>query len=49
VGAKSKCLDIRRLRQIIPDLAFTPLEAGLTRTIDWFMKSGLVNHGRAKA
>jgi GDP-L-fucose synthase len=43
VGAKSKCLDIRRLRQIIPDLAFTPLEAGLTRTIDWFMKSGLIN------
>lgn len=36
VGAKSKCLQIDKLEQYIPDLSLTPLEVGLTRTIDWF-------------
>jgi GDP-L-fucose synthase len=36
VGARSKCLDIRRLQALLPDLAFTPLETGLAATIDWF-------------
>ncbi|WP_088243804.1 NAD-dependent epimerase/dehydratase family protein [Calothrix rhizosoleniae] len=36
VGAKSKCLAVTKLKQYIPDLTLTPLEIGLTKTIDWF-------------
>jgi GDP-L-fucose synthase len=36
VGAKSKCLDIEKLQQHIPDLSLTSLEVGLTKTIEWF-------------
>jgi GDP-L-fucose synthase len=36
VGARSKCLDIRRLRRLLPDLQLTPLSVGLARTIEWF-------------
>jgi GDP-L-fucose synthase len=36
VGAKSKCLNIDRLRQLIPDLNWTPLETGLRDVIRWF-------------
>jgi GDP-L-fucose synthase len=36
VGATSKCLVVTKLKTLLPDLTFTPLEAGLTRTINWF-------------
>ena len=36
VGARSKCLNIARLRLLVPDLALTPLEQGLDQTIAWF-------------
>ncbi len=36
VGARSKCLSVRRLRSLLPGLEFTPLEHGLGRTIEWF-------------
>ncbi|BCL35884.1 NAD-dependent epimerase/dehydratase family protein [Nostoc sp. MS1] len=36
VGAKSKCLAINKLKQYIPDLTLTPLEVGLSKTIEWF-------------
>ncbi|MCL4504761.1 MAG: NAD-dependent epimerase/dehydratase family protein [Chloroflexi bacterium] len=36
VGATSKCLNIRKLQGLIPDLGFTSLEEGLRKTIDWF-------------
>jgi GDP-L-fucose synthase len=36
VGAKSKVLDITKLRRLLPDMRFTPLADGLRRTIDWF-------------
>ncbi len=36
VGARSKCLDTHKLRQLAPDLTLTPLAEGLSRTIDWF-------------
>jgi GDP-L-fucose synthase len=36
VGATSKCLNIAKLRGLLPDLAMTPLETGLRQTIDWF-------------
>ncbi|WP_103669966.1 NAD-dependent epimerase/dehydratase family protein [Pseudanabaena sp. BC1403] len=36
VGAKSKCLEVQKLRHYIPDLSLTSLELGLGKTIDWF-------------
>lgn len=36
VGAKSKCLAVTKLRRLVPDLCFTPLDVGLDRTIEWF-------------
>ncbi|MGD2180263.1 NAD-dependent epimerase/dehydratase family protein [Lusitaniella coriacea] len=36
VGAKSKCLAVRKLQHYLPDLQLTPLDAGLSKTIDWF-------------
>ncbi len=36
VGARSKCLVVDKLRKLIPDHAFTPLEMGLEKTIEWF-------------
>ena len=38
VGAKSKCLDIGKLREICPEYAPMPLKAGLASTIKWFMQ-----------
>jgi GDP-L-fucose synthase len=39
VGAKSKCLSVGKLNQILPHLRFTPLRTGLERTVAWFMKA----------
>jgi GDP-L-fucose synthase len=36
VGAKSKCLNTDKLKNLLPDLTLTPLEIGLNNTIDWF-------------
>jgi GDP-L-fucose synthase len=36
VGAKSKCLNTVKLKQLMPDLSLTPLDVGLARTIGWF-------------
>jgi GDP-L-fucose synthase len=36
VGAKSKCLEIGKLKQLIGDPQFTALGEGLRQTIDWF-------------
>jgi GDP-L-fucose synthase len=38
VGARSKCLSIRKLRGIMPDLQMTSLGEGLEKTITWFQK-----------
>ena len=35
VGAKSKCLSIKRLNTLLPDRESTPLNEGLEKTIDW--------------
>ncbi len=35
VGARSKCLDVRRLRGYLPHVMLTPLSVGLDKTIDW--------------
>lgn len=36
VGAKSKCLEVSHLHQLLPDLRLTPLAQGLAQTIEWF-------------
>jgi GDP-L-fucose synthase len=36
VGAKSKCLEVQKLKHYIPNLNLTPLELGLNKTIEWF-------------
>ena len=36
VGAKSKCLTVDKLKQSLPNFGLTPLELGLTKTIEWF-------------
>ena len=36
VGAKSKCLKIDRLQELVPDLSLTPLKAGLRDVVGWF-------------
>jgi GDP-L-fucose synthase len=41
VGARSKFLDIGKLRRYLPNFKRTPLEAGLATTIDWFRKHAL--------
>lgn len=38
VGAKSKCLDVKKLRTLIPNPNLSSLETGLKATIDWFYK-----------
>lgn len=40
VGVFSKCLVNKKLKKLIPDVEFTPLEVGLRRTIDWFKNFG---------
>jgi GDP-L-fucose synthase len=37
VGARSKRLDIRKLKGLVPDLNLTPLDQGLAQTIAWFL------------
>lgn len=36
-GAKSKCLDTKKLHQVLPNTKMTPLKEGLMQTIEWFM------------
>jgi len=37
VGAQSKCLDVRKIRQLLPDFQPRPLTEGLAETIDGYM------------
>jgi GDP-L-fucose synthase len=39
VGARSKCLRIDRLRELLPDFRHTPLSEGLRGTIDSFVRA----------
>lgn len=39
VGARSKCLDVEKLRKYMPDLTMTTLDDGLGRTIAWFERA----------
>jgi GDP-L-fucose synthase len=40
VGARSKVLDVGKLRRLIPDLTQTPLADGLEATVRWFQREG---------
>jgi GDP-L-fucose synthase len=40
VGARSKCLDVEKLKQIMPGLTLTPLRNGLEKTVEWFITTG---------
>jgi GDP-L-fucose synthase len=41
VGARSKCLAVEKLHRLVPDLVLTPLEEGLSATIDWMARHEL--------
>ncbi|ATC64105.1 GDP-fucose synthetase [Nibricoccus aquaticus] len=41
VGAKSKCLEITKLKTLCPDFSPTPLERGLPAVIDWMREHHL--------
>ncbi len=38
VGAKSKCLNVHKLKTVLPDQEMSSLEQGLEKTIKWFYK-----------
>jgi GDP-L-fucose synthase len=40
VGARSKCLDVAKMRRMLPDLQMTDLQIGLRQTIQWFQTDG---------
>jgi GDP-L-fucose synthase len=39
VGAKSKCLEIEKLKRLLPDFTPMPLETGLPAVIDWMREN----------
>lgn len=39
VGAKSKCLNVAKIRAALPNYTLQPLEIGLKKTIDWFYET----------
>ncbi len=42
VGAKSKCLEIGKLKALMPDFTTVPLEKGLPAAVDWMKSAGMV-------
>lgn len=39
VGAKSKCLDTTKLRQLLPEFSYTSLKNGINQTLEWFLET----------
>jgi GDP-L-fucose synthase len=39
VGAKSKCLNVVKIKSALPNYTLQPLEIGLKKTIDWFYEA----------
>lgn len=39
VGARSKCLSVKKLNRLLPNRRLTPLADGLAATIDWFAEA----------
>ncbi|MDM8554093.1 NAD-dependent epimerase/dehydratase family protein [Desulfococcaceae bacterium HSG7] len=44
VGAKSKCLDVQKIKDLFPRFEYTPLREGLERTIKWFYETKIYLH-----
>jgi GDP-L-fucose synthase len=40
VGATSKCLNVEKIKRVLPDYRLTPLDEGLRSTIEWFYSAG---------
>ncbi len=40
VGARSKCLNVTKIKDALGQYLLTPLDEGLAQTIDWFYQSG---------
>jgi GDP-L-fucose synthase len=36
VGARSKCLVVKKMRALVPESKMTSLDVGLEKTIEWF-------------
>jgi len=39
VGAKSKCLNVEKIKAALPDYTLQPLDTGLKKTIEWFYQA----------
>ncbi len=39
VGISSRCLSAKKLKKILPNIKFTPIETGISKTVDWFLKN----------
>jgi GDP-L-fucose synthase len=39
VGAKSKCLNVEKIKEVLPNYALQPLDTGLNKTIEWFYET----------
>lgn len=44
VGAKSKYFNNEKLKEILPEVAFTSLDDGIKATIDWYQEKSLANN-----
>ena len=46
VGAKSKCLDVEKIKRSLPDYVLQPLDVGLSKTVDWFYQTRAYDHSK---
>jgi Nucleoside-diphosphate-sugar epimerases len=44
-GAESKCLDVSKIKKVLPDYRLTPLKQGLAETIAWFYEHRAYEQG----
>jgi GDP-L-fucose synthase len=45
VGATSKCLNVEKIKRVLPDYRLTSLDEGLRSTIEWFYSAGAYKIG----
>jgi GDP-L-fucose synthase len=45
VGAESKCLNVEKVKAVLPDYKIESLDQGLRKTIEWFYQSGAYRIG----
>ena len=39
VGAKSKCLNVEKIKEAVPEFELQSLDVGLNKTIEWFYET----------